>query len=604
MSDELTDLLRTAAGALDADAPADPTRLIARARRVRRRQRLAGLGVVLAVLLLGAGGLASLGDGKGERLNVAAGPAAAFLPGWTRLADPPLSPRTRATAATVGNEIVVAGGTTRFCFPGAGCVATDDPGLSDGAAFNMVTGTWRSIAPAPMGFGGPAVVVDDALFLFTEVPCALPCFQQTHALLRYRPGVDRWDLIAAPPAVAAHYVLAAANKAVVAYLPAEDVERRPDWIFDVTTSAWHQLPDDPLPLLSERQVVAVGEDLLLFGTRILVEGLLNRPNPVVGARFNGVAETWTPLPTAPGPGYQARRVDSTVVLLPPGDATDGGGLFDVVSGTWDRLPPPPGEAAPAGAFGPTSATYRGAVGPVLDLATRTWTEPLDADARNAAITSFGRRMFRYGGESYAGHQSGLLRGEAWVWTPPSMAVGRRPAPESTAPPQKPAERASTGPETAASTAGSNRGGAGPDLAVAAPPEGRAPDPAASLTHDATAPPRLLSVSGDAATGRLTLRFSRVVLAGQGRSSFCCSPSSLSASRLVVYGPGDTSCSNPKGLGQDYWAPTGTGSDTVTVAATGLSPGANSIVIHHAFVTGAGDGVPNETTACIGIGVTG
>jgi hypothetical protein len=70
---------------------------------------------------------------------------------WEQLPAPPLSGRVSALVAAVGDEIVVAGGWSWLCPPGADCVAPSTPPYVDGAAYDVSSGQWRAIADAPRG---------------------------------------------------------------------------------------------------------------------------------------------------------------------------------------------------------------------------------------------------------------------------------------------------------------------------------------------------------------------------------------------------------------------------------------------------------------------
>lgn len=74
--DELTDLFRTASGAIGPHPEADPSTLISRARHVRHRQRMVGLAGFVALVMLGAMIAPSIADSDGgAAITVAAGTA-------------------------------------------------------------------------------------------------------------------------------------------------------------------------------------------------------------------------------------------------------------------------------------------------------------------------------------------------------------------------------------------------------------------------------------------------------------------------------------------------------------------------------------------------
>src|SRR4051794_35987802 len=99
--------------------------------------------VVAAALALGV-------TGCGHVENSAKSESAST--GWVRVADAPLSPREDAFGVWTGSETLVIGGSdARPCPANADCIPPEVPPLRDGAAFDPETGTWRTIADAPVG---------------------------------------------------------------------------------------------------------------------------------------------------------------------------------------------------------------------------------------------------------------------------------------------------------------------------------------------------------------------------------------------------------------------------------------------------------------------
>lgn len=573
--EELTALLHTASRVIGDDVRPDAAAMVSGFRRARRRQRLIGVGAVAAVILLAAAVLPPLLAGDGRNVNVAAGDAAgSYGPGWTQLPDPPLSPRTGATAVTVGDEIVVVGGTQHFCQPLSSCIAqlNPEPGLADGAAFNVRTRQWRPIPSAPIGFHrAQATVAGDAVFLFAcdrASILTLPsqqsiCDNQGVRVLRYRGTANAWDVLPGPPS-GGSYSLVASGSDVVAYASGALSRPRSDWHLDHLTATWRQLPDDPLPPVTERRVVADGNDLLLFGTDpSWLEG--SRPLPWA-ARFESKTGTWSQLGPVLGSSFQVLALDRLVVLNDPQDGyLARGGILDAASGTSSPLPPAPaGATSLAGALGATSSDFTAAEGWVLDLPSGTWIELPPADARNAAITSFGRRLFRFGGERYVGTLGGELRGDAWVWTPPSNLPSTAPTPSLAPHGDRVAgtdDRPSSTVASQATTAPTTR----PTLPTTTPTP---PPPPPSVAE--TAPPgapQFVSASGEAAAGRITVRFSLPVVAGDSPATSCCPAGYLAAMSLIVYGA-DRACSVPAGNAHEYLF--GMGTDTITTDASSSS----------------------------------
>jgi hypothetical protein len=103
---------------------------------------------------------------------------------WRRLAPSPLSGRSRHSAVWTGSEMILWGGTMR-----AGGVG----GLGDGAAYDPVSDSWRSIAAAPFG--------SDRVFAIGVWAGGRAVFagggnstgDGLSTLLAYDPATDRWE---------------------------------------------------------------------------------------------------------------------------------------------------------------------------------------------------------------------------------------------------------------------------------------------------------------------------------------------------------------------------------------------------------------------------
>lgn len=563
--DEVTDLFRTAARAAGPEAHVDPGALISRARQGRRRQRMLGLCAAVAIALVGVVVIPPALDRGDDGVNVATDAAGQFPPGWTRLPDPPLGRRTGATAARAGDEIVVVGGEEYLrCPPAESERCGKSNPLSDGAAFNLRTRRWRPMARSPVAFGNvkASVVAGDVFIL---APCSSPDCPGTAGLLRYRPATDAWDVMAGPPG-AGGYALTALGSGLVAYAPSDDQGQRPDWRLDRPGGRWTELPDDPLPRDADRQMFEVGGHLVLFAKDSTPYKTL-AAIPLIGARLDLDTGAWTALPPHPGPRVVPGELDGLVVMNPAPGLQLGGGTFDPAAARWSPLPAPPpsarGDAEMAGALGEASSVFTAADGWVFDLATREWIELPRPDedfspASAASLASIGRRLFLFGDDRLS-----ATPGQAWVWTP-APARGDVPAPP-------PADVPTSDPPP-----------------PTAPPV--TPTPSTPPTPGA---PQFVSAGGDAAAGRITVRFDRPVVAGsddKGPNGNNAPKSVLAAMSLIVFGA-DPRCSLPQGNGHEYLA--GMGTDTITTDATSMAAGTTYVALAAGFVKSAADGTPND-----------
>src|SRR5699024_10710027 len=119
-----------------------------------------------------------------------------------------------------------------------------------------------------------------------------------------------------------------------------------EWHFDLESAVWTEIPDEPLPLMYDRSIVAAdgGGSALLFGADAGSEPTSEPAHGVnLAARLDLATMRWTALPSSPSRGYRAWGVDDVVVLEPHFGGS--GGLFDPASGTWSAL-----AAASGGSF--------------------------------------------------------------------------------------------------------------------------------------------------------------------------------------------------------------------------------------------------------------
>lgn len=388
---------------------------------------------VIAVLLTGRDDERSTVDAGGAGDD---GGAATSAGGWTRLPDPPLSPRVGATAAWTGEEVIVVGGWEFLCPPGADCSGPTEAPFTDGAAFDPSSQTWRPIADAPAAFEGehPAVAAGSVFFLVEcdvssigteEAPAEERCpdTREPTVLLRYDAEPDTWTQRPGPPGDDPLQIEAVGDS-IIAFAGSEEHGERREWRFDLESALWTAIPDDPRPLMYDRSIVAApgGRSALLFGADA-ESGPTSEPSQEVNlaAALDLETMTWTELPPSPSRGYRAWGVDDVVVLEPHFGGS--GGLFDPASSTWSASPAGAGGSFDsdrvAGAFGQHDAVYVDASGWVLDLERSEWLDVEPFDDRSvfpqSSVTAVGRDLFVFGGERWTSSDGELL-GDAWMWT--------------------------------------------------------------------------------------------------------------------------------------------------------------------------------------------
>jgi hypothetical protein len=375
---------------------------------------------------------------------VAPEPGAGIAVGWEELPESPLSPRHGSLVQRVGNEIIVIGGDTDLCPPTAYCVV--DPTSEsprDGAAYDLTSRTWRTIAAAPVSLRGASSVVLSGSVItgVTDWTAAEP----TQQLWRYSPGDDRWDRLPADPTGGVGALVAVGDD--LAVVPGSDeTVVLPDRLLDLATGEWSDLPDDPLGPSFDRTMVAAGDSLYLFAKDLVPNpGSGARPSVARTARLDLATMTWTVmheseiLTTGPWLVAGDQLVNPSLGCADGGGNSYGrcypmGGIFDTSTNTWRDLPPidglgdePYGEDAAAIAVdGAVSAVHhvldRGFwVLDVyaLDSGTAAWSQvswPQGVPPR--PVIAVGPDLLLPPAAAWPADEPGRLLGDIWIWRSP------------------------------------------------------------------------------------------------------------------------------------------------------------------------------------------
>ena len=275
----------------------------------------------------------SVGAALAGGLVLAVAGAPAERPEWREISPPPLSPRELPTGFWTGEEVILVGGSDAPpCPPWAECAIPTVPPLADGAAYDIETDTWRTIADAPVRLAwAQAVVVGPTAYLWIPGEPQRP--QAPSAFLAYRIDEDRWEELEMPTREPGWYALAAAGNRIVAVRSSDEVAERPDLVYDPVMSAWRELPDDPFTPGYDRVAVGDGQELLLFDHELAAVAA-DRP-PLRGAAFDFESGAWRELDDPDGAWA---RVGTTVVQAPapPEVADEAPTTTEVVAGA-DRF---------------------------------------------------------------------------------------------------------------------------------------------------------------------------------------------------------------------------------------------------------------------------
>jgi hypothetical protein len=272
---------------------------------------------------------------------------------WAALPDGPLSARHSALAVPVRQELLLLGGRdTPLCPPNASCVPPSRPALADTAAYDLVSRTWRKLAPLPTAassYEAQAAALGDAVHvLVTQGADA-----GTH--LRYDVRDDVWERLPAPPDLEVQF-LAAGDVLVASTATQEDQRLRADFVYTPLVRKRQALPRDPLAPSFDRALTWTGEHLVLTGAEVTASpGGEDGPTYVRSAILDLDTRTWARLPDqtdlisyGTDRSWDGEHVVSPYLQHFDGGQTNGygralptGGLLDLGTGQWAPLPEPP-----------------------------------------------------------------------------------------------------------------------------------------------------------------------------------------------------------------------------------------------------------------------
>jgi hypothetical protein len=182
-----------------------------------------------------------------------------------------------------------------MCPPSADCVAPVDPPLADAAAFDPSTGTWRTVASAPVAFSwaSTAVLGDDVYFL---VPPESRRPQSETTFLRYSIAADAWAQLPGPTVGRSWYSILAAGEVIVAWAGSDEWGREPLQRFDPVGQNWKELPAAPLSPAFDRVLTWSGTHLYVFDHELVPSPGSERPPLTRAARLDLSSRAWERLP--------------------------------------------------------------------------------------------------------------------------------------------------------------------------------------------------------------------------------------------------------------------------------------------------------------------
>ena len=384
---------------------------------------------------------------------------------WRPIPEGPLSPRVLAFSAWTGEELIIAGGYDddpclrsheNWGGGGAGaglqaaayCFAIKSQ-VTDGAAFNPQTGTWRRIAepPIPLTRGSASSVVQDGVVYILVGP-------NPGLFVAYHPAEDRWEEL--PKPTTRFGLLVEADDKLVLFRY-DNTERNPDdWLsdpsreiapdlwFDPDGNQWHVIPPDPLTPSFDRSMVWTGSELVLLGAEAAPQPGSEAPAFLRAAAYDFTTRTWRLLTDSNlviAGGHLAwhfaagRLINATLGSADGGEtnpydrAYPFGGILDLESGEWSELPDPPGDLYVPGALLRYAAVspdwYLTGYGWMFNPGTGEWrflpappdNPSIPLPIEQSAVLFAGPDLVVWGGFLYEEDGYGEMVNTGWMWRP-------------------------------------------------------------------------------------------------------------------------------------------------------------------------------------------
>lgn len=307
--------------------------------------RSSALLTTTVLLGLALSGCASDPVGSTTEASPTSGGVATVSPAeWTRVPDPPLTPRAAAIAVALGTRLLVVGGDDGPpCPPNADCTATPDA-RRDGALYDPDGETWEPAAAAPVGLLSQDrhVVAGEVLFVLTE-----------DGLVSYDAEADRWARHPAPEHEHRDLRLVAIGDRPAVVAGERATDSPVDEIYDRDSEQWTHLPLDPLGPSFDRVFTDTPAGVVLTAKSSVRQPNATGPAVVRAAQLSPDLQAWTALPDSDliG-GYRWAWTGERLVDPTLGEADGGavnnwgrslpyGGILDPDSETWGRLPGAP-----------------------------------------------------------------------------------------------------------------------------------------------------------------------------------------------------------------------------------------------------------------------
>ena len=272
--------------------------------------------------------------------------------GWTELPSPP-EIRNRAAQVWTGSELLIWGGYTGF---------DELDVVASGLAFDAAEMTWRPIGPAPIGpralmafaWTGSELLVWGG-WSGRSGPEFLEGFLRNGAA--YDPVSDSWRTLPPAPIDARAPLSVWTGRELLVWGTSVRVEDRPrdGAAYDPATDSWRSIAEAPIEL-TDASAVWTGAEMIVFGAALHGGNVPETPT-AIGAAYDPTSDSWRELPESdidPNANTASWLGDRLIAW----DYSEHTSAYSPGSATWSSLRGPPVDACEDV---PTSVTAEGFV---------------------------------------------------------------------------------------------------------------------------------------------------------------------------------------------------------------------------------------------------
>jgi hypothetical protein len=216
--------------------------------------------------------------------------AAELGPGWTELPSPP-EVRSGAATAWTGSQLLVWGG---YVFGGSG----DKPSTDDGFLFDAASRTWRSLPPSPLSGRSLAASAwtEREFLVWGGTDLNTYPYEGFVDGAAFDPVTGRWRSLPPAPIDGRAPMSVWTGDELIVWGTAVRVTPRPrdGAAYDPATNTWRRIADAPIEL-TDATAVWTGEEMIVFGAALDGNNHADTET-AVGVAYDPASDTWRELP--------------------------------------------------------------------------------------------------------------------------------------------------------------------------------------------------------------------------------------------------------------------------------------------------------------------